>query len=77
MASEINSSSLAPKLEKSDIVQIIHNVDGVDNVILNSIVITRRENEYYDTEALVVEDIQAEANEYFEAGSINISSVEG
>jgi len=71
----LNSELLGQKIEKSDIVQVVHAVPGVDNVILSSIVITRRFDPIYDTEPLQVENIQAGDNEYFFTGNIDIDSV--
>jgi hypothetical protein len=71
----INSDLLGQKLEKSDIVQVMHNVAGVDNVVLNSITITRRYDPIYDIAPLTVENITSESNQYFNAGIINIQSV--
>jgi uncharacterized phage protein gp47/JayE len=72
----INNSKLGSKIEESDIVQIIHNVTGVDNVILNSIVITKSRSPYYDEETQTITDITSAENEYFVAGeNIIITSV--
>ena len=71
----LNSELLGQKIEKSDIVQVAHGVPGVDNVILNSIIITRRYDSIYDIDPLQVENIQAGANEYFYTGNIQITSV--
>ena len=69
----VNSQSLGSKIEKADLVQVAHNVDGVDNIVLNSITITRRYDPLYDVDPLVVENIQAGANEFFSAGNIKIN----
>lgn len=71
----LNNFKMGTKLEKSDIVQIIHNVTGVDNVILNSVVITRSINPVYGINPEEVENTSALANEYLSAGSITIQSV--
>ena len=71
----INSTKMGTKLEKSDIVQTIHNVAGVDNVVLDSVVITRSINPVYGIAPLEVENTQAFANEYIAAGSVSVNSV--
>ncbi len=71
----INNVKMGTKLEKSDIVQIIHNVSGVDNVILNSVTITRILNPVYGIAPVEVENTTALANEYLSAGTITINSV--
>jgi len=71
----VNTVKMGTKLEKSDIVQTIHNVAGVDNVLLNSIILTRSINPIYGIEPSQVENTQALANEYLAAGTVTINSV--
>jgi len=71
----INNFKMGTKLEKSDIVQIIHNVTGVDNVILSSVQITRSINPVYGIAPEQVENTSALANEYLAAGTITIQSL--
>lgn len=71
----LNNVKMGTKLEKSDIVQIIHNVTGVDNVILSSVKITRSINPVYGISDEQVENTTALANEYLSAGTINITSL--
>ena len=71
----INDFKMGTKLEKSDIVQIIHNVEGVDNVVLNSVQLTRSINPIYGINPTIIENTTAQANEYLSAGDITISSL--
>jgi uncharacterized phage protein gp47/JayE len=71
----INDNKMGTKLEKSDIVQVAHNVTGVDNVILSSVIITRSLNPVYGISPAQVENTSALANQYLSAGTITISSV--
>jgi len=72
----INTNKLGQTFQESDLVQTIHNVPGVDNVIIPSIVITRRYSPFFDIRQQQVTDTTVNPNEYFVAGNINITSVE-
>lgn len=71
----INSVKMGTRLQESDIVQVAHNVTGVDNVVLNSIVIIRSINPVYGIAPQQVMDTQAFANEYLETGTITVNVV--
>jgi len=73
--SEINNTTLGNKIEASDLVQAAHNVEGVDNVILNSLRIIRRRSSLFDTVDQEITDDVSEDNQYFEASDIQVSSV--
>jgi len=73
----IDTNKLGQTFQESDLIQTMHNVDGVDNVIIPSIVITRRYSPFFDIRQQQVTDTSVNPNEYFTAGSINITSVAG
>ncbi len=73
--SEINNTTLGSKVEASDLVQAAHNVDGVDNVILDSINIIRKRPVFFDVEAEQITDDATNENEYFEADVITVTSI--
>ena len=75
IASTINNISLGNSVQESDLVQAAHNVDGVDNVILNSVRLTQRRPALFDQEEETIVDTVALENQYFEAGSIIVRSV--
>lgn len=77
VANSINTNRLGQTFQESDLIQTIHNVAGVDNVIIPSIVITRRYSPFFDINQQKVQDTQVNPNEYFSAGNINIASVVG
>jgi hypothetical protein len=71
----INSNSLGQLIEKAYLVDVTLSVKGTSNVILDSIVITTRYDPIYDINPLVVENVQAGANEYFISGNIQLDVV--
>jgi uncharacterized phage protein gp47/JayE len=71
----INTNRLGNKIEASDIVQVIHNVAGVDNVKLPSVIITKKRNQFYDVVNQNITDDTTGPNEYFESDVITIRSV--
>jgi uncharacterized phage protein gp47/JayE len=73
----INTNKLGQTFQESDLIQTIHNVPGVDNVIISSIVITRRYSPFFNIRQQQVTDTTVNPNEYFVAGNINIQSVAG
>jgi len=75
VSSTINNISLGNSVQESDLVQAAHNVDGVDNVILNSVRLTQRRPALFDQEEETIIDTVALENQYFEAGSIIVRSV--
>jgi len=75
VAEVINNISLGNTVQESDLVQAAHNVDGVDNVVLDSVRLTQRRPALYDQTAETIVDSEALENQYFAAGSIIIRSV--
>jgi hypothetical protein len=71
----IDTNKLGQSFQESDLIQTMHNVPGVDNVIIPSIVITRRYSPFFDIRQQQVTDTTVNPNEYFVAGNINITSV--
>ncbi len=71
----INNFKMGTKLEKSDIIQIAHNVEGVDNVIVSSVKLTRSINPVYGIEPTEIENTTASANEYLSTGTVTIRSL--
>ena len=71
----IDTMKMGTKLEKSDLVQIIHEVPGVDNVVLNTVQITKRYQPIYNIPNQTVENIYPASNEYLVAGVINVVAV--
>jgi hypothetical protein len=76
IAQTINNNTLGSKLEESDLVASAHNVPGVDNIVLSSVVITRKRPIYFeDTDEQITDDI-SQPNQYFESDTIAITLVE-
>ncbi len=73
----INTNKLGQSFQESDLIQTIHNVEGVDNIIISSIIITRRYSPFFDIRQQQVTDTTTNPNEYFVAGNINITSIAG
>ena len=77
VVNSINTNKLGQTFQESDLIQTIHNVAGVDNVVIPSVTITRRYSPYFDINQQQVMDTTVNPNEYFVAGNINIISVVG
>lgn len=73
--SKINNTQLGNTVEESDLIQAAHNVDGVDNVIINSIRITKKRSVLFDTTTQQITDDTSAPNQYFAADSITVTSV--
>jgi uncharacterized phage protein gp47/JayE len=71
----INNNKLGNTIQESDLVTAAHNVPGVDNVILSSVVLTKNRPIYYDTNAEQITDDTTLQNEYFESDTITITVV--
>ena len=76
IAQTINNNTLGSKLEESDLVAAAHNVPGVDNIILSSVVIIRKRPIYYDDTNEQITDDVSQPNQYFESDNISITLVE-
>ena len=76
IAQTINNNTLGSKLEESDLVAAAHNVPGVDNIILDSVVIVRKRPIYYDDTNEEITDDISQPNQYFESDNIAITLVE-
>lgn len=71
----INNIALGNSIQSSDIVASAHNVDGVDNVILNSVQVTKKRPKYFDATTESIVDDDALENQYFIADNISVQSV--
>jgi hypothetical protein len=75
IATTINNISLGNTIQESDLVQAAHNVEGVDNIILNSVTLTKKRPIYFDTSTEAIVDDQALDNQYFISDNIVARSV--
>lgn len=72
LIASINNTTLGSTLQESDLVQIAHNVTGVDNVILNSIKITKTRPILYNVDTEPIVDDSALENQYFASNNISV-----
>jgi hypothetical protein len=73
--SAINNTQLGNTVEESDLIQAAHNVEGVDNVIVNSVRITKKRSELFDVAQQQITDETSAPNQYFESDLITVESV--
>lgn len=71
----INNVQLGNTVQESDIIAAAANVDGVDQVVISSVIITKKRPAYFDTNQESIIDESALENQYFTADTINVTSV--
>jgi hypothetical protein len=71
----INNIQLGNVVQESDIIAAAANVEGVDQVVISSVIVTKRRPEYFDTTQEAIIDESALENQYFLADTINVSSI--
>jgi uncharacterized phage protein gp47/JayE len=72
LSASINNKTLGSVLQESDLVQVAHNVTGVDNVVLSSIKITRSRPVFYNANTEPIIDDNALENQYFSSNNITV-----
>jgi hypothetical protein len=71
----INNTQLGNTVEESDLIQAAHNVEGVDNVIINSVKITKKRSALFDVAQQQITDETSAPNQYFQSDNITVTSV--
>jgi hypothetical protein len=75
IANQINGTTLGNQVQESDIVTAAHNVAGVDNVVINSVTLTKTRPAVLDIAAESIVDDDALSNQYFVASNIQVNSI--
>ena len=73
--SKINNTQLGNTVEESDLIQAAHNVEGVDNVIVASIRITKKRPSFFDVGSQQITDDTSAKNQYFSADVIRVTPI--
>lgn len=71
----INNNKMGTTVQEADIIQIIMNVNGVSNVVVNSVTITINFNPVYDLAPETVTNTSALANQYLSTGNVSINVI--